>query len=70
MKAVWVIELLLLPFLGVLSYLITCGEGMARRQAGAAQQAQAGTGQYSQSVAGRPSPADRSHQPRRYSTTG
>lgn len=58
MKAVWVIVLLLLPFLGVLIYLIARGEGMARRQAGAARQAQAATDQYIQSVAGQPSPAD------------
>ena len=50
-KALWVIFLIVAPFLSVLVYLIARGRGMAERQAGAARQAQAETEQYIQSVA-------------------
>jgi hypothetical protein len=57
-KALWVVFLIVAPFLGALIYLIARGRGMAERQAGAARQAQAETEQYIQSVAAAPNPAD------------
>ena len=57
-KALWMIALILVPFLSALIYLIARGKGMAERQAGAARQAQAETEQYIQSVASAPSSAD------------
>ncbi len=57
-KALWVIFLIVAPFLSVLIYLIARGRGMAERQAGAARQAQAETEQYIQSVASTPNSAD------------
>ncbi|HWI01802.1 MAG TPA: hypothetical protein VNT27_15860 [Propionibacteriaceae bacterium] len=57
-KALWVIGLILVPFLVALIYLIARGSGMAERQVGAARQARAETDQYIQSVAGASNPAD------------
>jgi predicted ferric reductase len=57
-KALWMVVLIVVPFLGALIYLIARGRGMAERQAGAVRQAQAETEQYIQSVAGAPNPAD------------
>ena len=57
-KALWVIFLIVAPFLGVLVYLIARGRGMAERQAGRIRQAQAETEQYIQSVASTPNSAD------------
>ncbi len=57
-KALWVVFLIVAPFLSVLIYLIARGRGMAERQAGAARQAQAQTEQYIQSVASTPNSAD------------
>ena len=57
-KALWVIFLIVAPFLSVLVYLIARGRGMAERQAGAARQAQAETEQYIKSVASTPNSAD------------
>ena len=57
-KALWVIFLIVAPFLSVLIYLIARGRGMAERQAGAARQAQAETEKYIQSVASTPNSAD------------
>ena len=57
-KAMWIIALIVVPFLGVLIYLIARGPGMAERQGGAARQAQADTEQYIQSVASTPNSAD------------
>ena len=57
-KALWMIGLIVVPFLIALIYLIARGRGMAERQAGAARQAQAETDQYIQSVASTPNPAD------------
>jgi hypothetical protein len=56
-KAVWIIGLIVLPFLVALIYLIARGRGMAERQSNAVRQAQAETDQYIKSVAGA-SPAD------------
>ena len=57
-KALWVIFLIVAPFLSVLVYLIARGRGMAERQAGAARQARAETEQYIQSVASTSNSAD------------
>ena len=58
MKAVWFIGLLVVPFLSAVIYLITRGDGMARRQMQAARQAQGEADQYVRSVAGRANPAE------------
>ena len=58
-KALWVIFLIIFPFLAALIYLIARGRGMAERQAGAMRDAQAATDQYIKSVASQAgSPAD------------
>jgi hypothetical protein len=57
-KALWIIGLIVAPFLVALIYLIARGRGMAERQAGAVRQAQAETDQYIKSVASTTSPAD------------
>jgi len=57
-KALWIIFLIVFPFLPALVYLIARGKGMAERRAGEMQQAQAATDQYIQSVATRGNPAD------------
>jgi hypothetical protein len=57
-KALWMVFLIVAPFLSALIYLIARGRGMAERQAGAARQAQAETEQCIQSVAAKPNPAD------------
>lgn len=57
-KALWIIGLILVPFLVALIYLIARGHGMGERQAGAARQARADTDQYIRSVAAAPSPAE------------
>jgi hypothetical protein len=57
-KALWIIGLIVVPFLVALIYLIVRGHGMAERQAAAARQARADTDQYIQSVASTATPAD------------
>lgn len=57
-KALWVIALIIFPFVSALIYLIARGKGMAERQAGEIQEAQAATDSYIQQVAGRGNPAD------------
>jgi hypothetical protein len=57
-KALWIIALIIVPFLSALIYLIARGRGMAERQAGEVRQAQAATDSYIQEVAGRSNPAD------------
>lgn len=57
-KAVWVVILLVIPYLGSLIYLIARGSGMGKRQLAASQAAQKQADQYIQSVAGSASPAD------------
>jgi hypothetical protein len=56
-KALWIIGLLCIPFLGALIYLIARGRGMGQRQVAAVQQAQESTDQYIRSVAST-TPAD------------
>ncbi len=51
-KALWVVFLIVLPFLGVLIYLIANGSGMARRQAESVRASQQQFDSYVQSVAG------------------
>ena len=51
-KAVWVIALIVFPFLAILIYLIARGKGMAERQADAMRAARQSTDEYIQSVAG------------------
>ncbi|MFL6045853.1 MAG: SHOCT domain-containing protein [Propionibacteriaceae bacterium] len=57
-KALWVVALIIFPFLTALVYLIARGRGMAERHAGEVRQAQEATDSYIQQVAGRSNPAD------------
>ena len=57
-KALWVIFLIIFPFLALVIYLIARGRGMAERQAGEVRKAQVATDQYIQSVASQGNPAD------------
>lgn len=57
-KAAWVIFVILLPYLGVLVYLIAQHEGMAQRNARQAQAAQQQFDQYVQSVAAQGDPSE------------
>ena len=57
-KALWVIALIIVPFLTAFIYLIARGHGMAERQAGEMRQAQEATDSYIQQVAGRSNPTD------------
>jgi hypothetical protein len=57
-KALWVIALIIFPFLTALIYLIARGRGMAERQAGEMRKAQVSTDSYIQQVAGRSNPAE------------
>jgi general stress protein CsbA len=51
-KAAWIVFLIVLPFVGVLVYLIANSKGMAERQAERAQAAQSQFADYVQSVSG------------------
>lgn len=57
-KALWVIALIVMPFLAALIYLIARGRGMAERRAGEIQQLQAQTDAHIRNVAGTSSPAE------------
>jgi type VI protein secretion system component VasK len=57
-KALWIVALIVVPFLTALIYLIARGRGMAERQAGEVQRAQAATDSYIKDVAGRGNPAE------------
>ena len=57
-KALWVIFLIIFPFLAAIIYLIARGRGMGERQAGEMRRAQTASDQYIQSVAGRSNPAE------------
>jgi general stress protein CsbA len=50
-KAAWIVFMIVLPFIGVLVYLIAQHDGMAQRQAEAMQQAQQQTDDYIRTVA-------------------
>jgi hypothetical protein len=56
-KTAWVIFMIVLPFIGILSYLVVNGDGMAQRRQKEAQQQKAATDEYIRSVAGA-SPTD------------
>ncbi|MET0788746.1 MAG: SHOCT domain-containing protein [Cellulomonas sp.] len=56
-KALWIIGLIVLPFLTALIYIIARGRGMAERQVQAVQQAKSDTDTYIREVAGK-SPAE------------
>ena len=56
-KAIWVLGIIIIPWLGVLAYLLVRGDGMAERNAQAAAEVQAMHRAYIQDVAG-PSTAD------------
>jgi hypothetical protein len=58
-KALWIIFLIIFPFLAAIVYLIARGRSMAERQAGQMREAQVATDQYIKSVASQgSSPAD------------
>lgn len=57
-KTLWVLALILFPFLSALIYLIARGGGMAKRQAEQAAAAQQEFNNYVKSVAGDQAPAD------------
>jgi hypothetical protein len=56
-KALWSVFIIILPFLGVLIYLIANGDGMAQRKAGQAQAQQAQFDDYVKNVAASSGPA-------------
>ena len=56
-KALWIVGLMLLPFLTALVYVIARGSGMARRQQAAVQRSQSEAESYIRQLAGK-SPAD------------
>jgi hypothetical protein len=58
MKALWLIALLVFPFLTALVYLITRGRGMAERQLAAMRETQGRTDEYIKSVAGPGNPSE------------
>lgn len=57
-KALWVIVLIIAPFLGALIYLIARGKGMAQRQAGEARRMKAETDDYIRDVSGAKNPTE------------
>jgi hypothetical protein len=58
MKTLWIIFVILLPFLGVFIYLISQGKGMAERNTKSMAAAQAQQAEYIKSVAGSGGAAD------------
>ncbi|UJP40507.1 SHOCT domain-containing protein [Cellulomonas palmilytica] len=58
LKAVWILFLVLFPYLTALVYVIARGKGMAERQGRRIEQARAETDSYIRDVAGAKSPAD------------
>ena len=67
-KALWIIFVIVLPYLGVLVYLIANHDGMADRNIAQMQKQQQATDQYIQSVAGRAARPPRSRRRRASST--
>jgi type VI protein secretion system component VasK len=57
-KALWIIFLIIFPFLAAVIYLIARGRGMAERQAGEVRRTQVAADQYIQGVASRSNPAE------------
>ncbi len=60
-KAIWAIFILLIPWLGVLVYILARGDGMAKRRAQEVQEAQEATRTYIRETAGTTSVADELH---------
>ena len=58
LKALWIVALIIAPFLSAIIYLIARGRGMAERQAQEMAGARAQTDQYIRSVASSSGPAD------------
>lgn len=58
LKALWILFLIVLPFLSAFVYIIARGPGMARRQAEALVQMKEAQDEYIKSVAGSTAPAD------------
>jgi hypothetical protein len=56
-KVLWVVFVIIAPFLGVLIYLLVNNDGMTERNVKQIQSAQADTDQYIRSVAGKSDPA-------------
>jgi len=69
-KAAWVVFLIVLPFLGVLVYLISQSTGMTERRAKDAQTAQAQFDQYVRSVGASGSPASQIEKAKQLLDTG
>jgi type VI protein secretion system component VasK len=57
-KALWIIFLIIFPFLAAVIYLIARGRGMAERQAGEVRRTLVAADPYIQSVASRSNPAE------------
>ena len=57
-KALWVLFIIVLPFIGILAYLIVRGGGMADRQISQAKANEAAFAGYVRSTAGAPTQAD------------
>jgi len=57
LKALWTVVIIVMPFLGVLIYLISQGKSMAERNVKAAQAQQAAFDQYVKEAAGTGGPA-------------
>ena len=55
-KTLWIIFVILIPWLGILVYVIARGKGMQERQLEQAREMQAAQASYIQSVAGSPTP--------------
>lgn len=70
LKAVWVICLVLFPFLTAVVYLITRGRGMSERQVAAWGNAKTAQDEYIKSVAGSSSPTDQIAQAQQLLTAG
>jgi hypothetical protein len=69
-KALWIIFVIIAPYLGVLVYLIAQHDGMAERSMKDVQRAQAQQDAYIKSVAGSASPADQIAQAKQLLDTG
>ena len=57
-KALWVVALIVVPFLSLLIYLVVRGRGMAERQAGTIREMRAQTDAHIREVAATSSPTD------------
>ncbi len=57
-KAIWIVFLVLIPYITAIVYLLVKGRGMAERQEQAVKEAKAATDSYIQSVASPKSPAE------------